>query len=84
MDKGHYCVSATTTDSAHEHSQPFTTPRQWRRGVLQATTGELLPTFCKGSSTLFPNEKIDSIRERGGGVILNYIKLINTVLSQTF
>ena len=24
---------------------------------LQATTGELLPTFCKGSSTPFPTEK---------------------------
>ena len=30
---------------------------QWQRGVLQATTGELLPTFCKGSSTLFSTEK---------------------------
>ena len=38
------------------------TPLQQRRGngiavFLQATTGELLPTFCEGSSTLFPSEK---------------------------
>jgi len=51
------------------HSYPFTTPSsphlyltpatlwQWYCSVLHATTGEVLPTFYKGSYNLFPTEK---------------------------
>ena len=45
--KGHYCVSVTTTTS-----QPNLQPCRGN-GVavfLEASTGELLPTFYKGSS----------------------------------
>jgi len=31
---------------------------------LQATRGELLPTFCKGLPTLFPTEKAGLMSER--------------------
>ena len=54
------------------HSQPFitplpgiqtsppATPQHWCcRLFLQATTGEVLPNFCKGSSTLFLTERAE-------------------------
>ena len=65
MDKGHYCISVTTTtpQPALHHPHIRTSLHQCcSNGVtvfIQATTNELLPTFCKGSSTLFPTEKAD-------------------------
>ena len=59
MEKRHCCdsVTATTPWPPRIH-----TSLQQRSGngvvvFLRATTGELLPTFCKGLSNLFPTEK---------------------------
>ena len=69
VKNGHYCVIITTTTPQralfYPHPHPcIHTSLQQRCGsgvtmFLQATTGELLPTFCKGLSTLFPTEKTD-------------------------
>ena len=73
MEKVHYCVSVTTTTTI---GQPSTTPPPHIHTPLQkccgnsvtaflhVTTGELLPTFCKWSSTLFSTEKAgNEVRE---------------------
>ena len=61
-EKGHYCVSVTTTTPwpAQKSSPPPASIPLSSNGIavfLPATTDELLPNFCKGSSTLFPTEK---------------------------
>jgi len=63
MEKGHYCVSVTTTipPPAFYHPLPASLQQRCGNGVavfLQATAGELLPTFCKGSATLHHAEKV--------------------------
>ena len=55
MKKDHYPVSGTTT--TNRTSNPPVTPRQCVAICLQAIRSELLPNFCKGSSTLLPTEK---------------------------
>ena len=65
VEKGHFCVSVNTTTprpALHNPTPHVHTSLQQRcdSGVamfLQAITGELLPTFCKGWSTLFPTKK---------------------------
>ena len=63
MEKGYYCVSVTTTipPPACYHPLPASLQQRCGNGVavfLQATAGELLPTFCKGSATLHHAEKV--------------------------
>jgi len=58
MEKGHFFGSVTTTTPW----PAFDYLPSCGNGVavfLQATKGELLPTFSKGSSILFPTEKGD-------------------------
>ena len=63
MDKGHYRVSMTTTTPWPALYYPNPLPTSILPSsndvvvFLHVTTGELLPTFCKRLSTLFPTEK---------------------------
>jgi len=59
MEKGHYCANVTTTTPPLRIHTPLLKKR-CDNGIavfLHATTGDLLPTLCKGSSTPFPTEK---------------------------
>jgi len=81
MEKGHYCVSVTTTTPRSALHYPYpcihtSLQQHYSNGFavfLQATTDELLPTLCKGSSTLFYTEKADTRNIKMCSLCLAYL-----------